>query len=322
MEPLISVIVPVYNSEKFLCQCIESITNQTYKNLEIVLVDDGSQDNSSLICDKYAKVDNRIKVIHKKNGGPSDARNTGIVSSSGEYITFVDSDDYILPEMIHTLLSLCLKYSVKLSMCEQIRCTEDGDIPANIPSEIESTLYHGIDIQEFLFKNDIFYISPCSKLYHKSIFEEIRYPSGIHLGEDRYIACKIYHAAQHIVKTTKKEYIYRINSNSIMHETFSIKQIQRVYAYEEQASFLRTHYPALERRANALLISACNVCIMEMGKHHFSDSKTDTKIKQFYKKYLIDYLLVPGTIHAKIYAIIARVNYNFLKWFIGRCNNK
>ena len=114
MDKLISVIVPIYNVEEYLNECVDSILNQTYKNLEIILVDDGSTDKSGIICDDYAKIDSRIKVIHKKNGGLSDARNVGIDRALGEFIIFIDSDDYIDHSMCEILLAYASKYDVDI----------------------------------------------------------------------------------------------------------------------------------------------------------------------------------------------------------------
>ena len=117
MEGKISVIVPIYNVEQYLRKCIDSIINQTYKNLEIILVDDGSWDNSPRICDEYAKRDNRIKVIHKKNGGLADARNTGLKMITGNYISFIDSDDYIEKTMYEKMIKVILKYNADIIEC-------------------------------------------------------------------------------------------------------------------------------------------------------------------------------------------------------------
>ena len=117
MKDLISVIIPIYNVEKYLNKCIDSIINQTYKNLEIILVDDGSPDNCPQICDEYAKKDNRIKVIHKKNGGVSSARNVGLINSTGNYIGFIDPDDYIEPIMYEKLLKVLKESNTLVSMC-------------------------------------------------------------------------------------------------------------------------------------------------------------------------------------------------------------
>ena len=117
-RPLISVIVPVYNVEQWLPRCIESLLIQTYPNIEIILSDDGSTDECGVICDEYSKKDNRIKVIHKNNGGLSDARNCAIKQANGEYLTFVDSDDYVTNDYVETLYNLCEKYDAKMSVAD------------------------------------------------------------------------------------------------------------------------------------------------------------------------------------------------------------
>ena len=133
-EDLISVIVPVYNVENYLRECLDSIVAQTYRNIEVILVDDGSKDSSGKICDEYADKDNRIKVIHKENGGVSAARNTGLDIAKGEWISYVDSDDYIESTMIETLICLAKKNDVELAMCsfkdisECENVTQENDI--------------------------------------------------------------------------------------------------------------------------------------------------------------------------------------------------
>ena len=135
MGPLISIIVPVYKVEKYLVRCIKSIQNQTYTNIEIILVDDGSPDRCGIICDEIAREDSRIKVLHKENGGLSDARNKGIAIAQGEYVGFVDSDDYIEPDMYEHLLGVIEKYNVKLAICS-LWC-EDENGNSAIPELID-----------------------------------------------------------------------------------------------------------------------------------------------------------------------------------------
>ena len=124
---MISVIIPIYNVEKYLCRCLDSIISQSYKDLEIILVDDGSPDNSPSICDSYARNDNRIKVIHKTNGGLSAARNTGLKYAMGDFISFIDSDDYIEPKMYEILFNLITKFDSDISMCGCNVISENGD---------------------------------------------------------------------------------------------------------------------------------------------------------------------------------------------------
>ena len=131
MKDLISVIIPVYNVEKYINRCVDSVIHQSYTNLEIILVDDGSPDNCPTICDNYSKQDSRIKVIHKKNGGLSDARNVGIEHSKGKYITFIDSDDYISNDYVEILYKLITKYNSKIAVADNYIFYEDGNIYDN-----------------------------------------------------------------------------------------------------------------------------------------------------------------------------------------------
>ena len=133
MNELISVIVPIYNVEKYLERCLDSIIKQTYKNLDIILVDDGSIDNSTKICDEYVKKDSRIKVIHKENGGLSDARNVGIDNSDGKYICFIDSDDYIELDMIENLYDGIVKNNANICCCGKLLEYEKNKLPINDP---------------------------------------------------------------------------------------------------------------------------------------------------------------------------------------------
>ena len=151
---LISVIVPVYNSEKYLEKCIKSICNQTYKELEIILVDDGSTDSSPVICDNLAMIDDRIKVIHKSNGGSTSARNAGLNVSRGEYIGFVDSDDWIEPKMYETLLDVCLENNAQIAVGNY--CIERGEITEYVNLCIPQGIYSHSDSEKTIV-NNLFY---------------------------------------------------------------------------------------------------------------------------------------------------------------------
>ena len=161
---MISIIVPVYNVDKYIERCIQSIINQTYKNLEIILIDDGSTDKSGAICDKYSKIDNRINVIHKKNGGLSEARNVGLDIARGDYIGFVDSDDYIHPQMYELLYKNLIGTSADISIIKHIRKEEElglGDINSKkVYSNLEA-------IENILKKDSGIFIASCNKLYKK-----------------------------------------------------------------------------------------------------------------------------------------------------------
>ena len=176
MEKLVSIIVPVYNVEKYLSKCIDSILAQTYKNLEIILVDDGSKDNSGTICDEYSKKDKRIKIIHKPNGGISDVRNHGLKIATGDYIGFVDSDDYIAEDMFETLVSLLEKNDADISIVsfyeyyngKLIGVRENENV--EIMNKVEA-------IKELLIDRKIQSYT-WNKLFKKELFDGLQFPVG------------------------------------------------------------------------------------------------------------------------------------------------
>ena len=179
----ITIVVPVYKVEKYLRRCIESILQQTYKNIEIILVDDGSPDNCGKICDEYKEKDNRIIVIHKENGGLSDARNAGIDIATGKYIAFIDSDDYVANNFISSLYDVCIKNECEIAQCKFKRVTEDYKEEQKEISE--TTILDGKSaIKEIYGQNDVYTIVAWNKLYLKNLFNDIRYTVGkIHEDE-------------------------------------------------------------------------------------------------------------------------------------------
>lgn len=210
---LISIIIPVYKVEEYLEKCIESVLKQTYTNLQIILVDDGSPDNCGKICDEYAKKDPRIEVIHKVNGGLSDARNVGIAKAKGKYIGFVDSDDYIKEDMYEILINLIKEYDADVSICnlydvidgkEDIRNNENG-IQEYSRLEILKEVLLDKNIQSYAW----------NKLYKKELFDEIKYPIGKKY-EDIGTTFYVFEKCNKIVVTSKPEYYYLKRSDSLV----------------------------------------------------------------------------------------------------------
>ena len=311
MKNLISVIVPIYKVEKYIEQCVNSIIKQTYGNLEIILVDDGSPDTCPQICENFAKKDTRIKVIHKINGGLSDARNAGIKIASGDYITFVDSDDYLKLDMIENLYQLCMKYEADISQCTYIRCSEDGVEDRNITSKNEEFVYYDNKMENFLFGKQIG-VTAWGKLYKTTLFQDIRYPKGKY-HEDVFTTYKLIDKAKCVVTTTKIGYVYRKNGTSITNEKFSLNRLHSIEGKLEQAKFISENYPQLLNLANAGIIYACNQCLSQMGKSGFNDKKIDDYIKILYRNYWKDYVCSNATLKGKLFAIVARINYKFAK---------
>ncbi|MBY4955737.1 glycosyltransferase [Streptococcus suis] len=261
-EELVSVIVPVYNVEKYLSQCLDSIIHQTYKNLEIILVNDGSTDGSGKICDDYAAKDGRIKVIHQENGGLSDARNKGLDLMTGQFVTFVDSDDYLENNCIHTLYTYACTCKTDISIGKFIEFEENTS-----QFLFHNHLNNGNKI-EFLTGDQCLerhhkyflgiFVTAWAKLYRTSLFNDsnpcksIRYPLGV-LHEDQYTTHKLFFKSNKIVFVNDYLYVYRVRENSITNTLLSDKRIMdNIRGLEEKIidfcllnkdmTLLREHY--------------------------------------------------------------------------------
>ncbi|WP_295363468.1 glycosyltransferase family 2 protein [uncultured Succinivibrio sp.] len=241
---LISVIVPIYKVEKYLGKCIESIIRQSYSNLEIILVDDGSPDRCGAICDEYARKDSRIKVIHQDNMGLSVARNTGLNIATGEYITFVDSDDWIDQNFIKLLLKSMLKSNAQIAVTSLLNVYEDGTTKSNtlILSEIRLSKTEGLAC--YLFNG---YLTPCAcgKLWKKNLWEGIRFPEG-KLFEDQFTTYKVLEKADTIIFSPSNMYFYLKRPCSIGHSSFSERTYNLYEGINEQYEYLSNKYPQIE----------------------------------------------------------------------------
>lgn len=210
---LISIIIPVYKVEKYLEKCIESVLKQTYTNLQIILVDDGSPDNCGKICDEYAKKDSRIEVIHKVNGGLSDARNVGIAKAKGKYIGFVDSDDYIKEDMYEILINLIKEYDADVSICNLYDVIDGKEYIRNNENGIQE--YSRLEILKEVLLDKNIQSYAWNKLYKKELFDEIKYPIGKKY-EDIGTTFYVFEKCNKIVVTSKPEYYYLKRSDSLV----------------------------------------------------------------------------------------------------------
>lgn len=224
MKPLISIIVPVYNVETYLAKCVDSILAQTYTNLEIFLVNDGSFDCCGKLCDEYAKEDKRIKVIHKKNGGLSDARNVAIDVATGEFITFIDSDDYVTDDYIMTLYSLIEKYECKVSIALYNTFVE-GSKPKVVNRVYREDCQTNIKAIEEMFYQEKYDTASWAKLYHSSLFATgIRYPKGI-VYEDLATTYLLIFQSDKVAFCNRRIYNYLLRRDSIEGSSFSSKKM-------------------------------------------------------------------------------------------------
>lgn len=235
-EDLISIIVPIYNVEKYLSQCVESLINQTYKNIEIILVDDGSKDNCGNICDEYAQKDNRIIVVHKENGGLSDARNKGIDIAKGKYFVFVDSDDYVSNKFVENLYQMILENDCDIAICDYLQF--ENTLPVQEELQIKVDVLSNIEVLSKIYSENVKMIVAWNKIYKKELFNQIRYPFG-KINEDEFTTYKLIYKANKVAISNEPLYYYRFNSSSIMGSGFNEKRLQYIEALEERMQFYK-----------------------------------------------------------------------------------
>ncbi len=269
----ISVIIPVYNVEEYLEECILSVINQTYKNLEIILVDDGSIDKSGYICDEYIKKDLRIKVIHKINGGLSSARNVGIDNSTGDYLMFIDSDDYIKLDTCELLIESIKKEKADIVICDFYRNEKENKNKKIITQTFNSKEA----IKEMLLQNN-FDTSAWGKLFKKEVFKNIYFPEG-KIFEDLATIYNVFDKADKIVYIAMKKYFYRIRQSSIMNSKFNKKKMDIYDIFKEINNFLLKKYSDLIPYLRNREIKAYIHYLVSMYANNYKDLE-DIKILQ------------------------------------------
>ena len=265
--PLISVIIPIYKVEKYLNKCIDSVLNQVYENLEIILVDDGSPDNCPQICDSYAKQDPRIVVIHKKNGGLSDARNAGIEIAHGEYVLFVDSDDWIHEKCIHLLYEYCNKYDADIAIGNHRKFSEiDVTIEQN---DIKEKDYEIISATEACKRNcfEVVFVTSWGKLIKRKLISNNLFPKG-KIHEDEFSTYKLLFKSNKIIYTSNEIYYYLIRSTSIMGKKKSIYHKDAVVALIEKIKFYDKFEKKLVSFAIKELMIYCLMCACQKQKNN------------------------------------------------------
>ena len=257
MNELISIIVPVFNVEKYLMRCLDSIMKQTYENIEIIVVDDGSTDNSAKIIDNYSMKDKRIIAIHQENGGLSNARNNGLRKCNGNYVAFVDSDDYISEDYIEILYRLIKKYDVKISCCDyKIFSADIEELKQHKNKKyIEYVMDKEKYILEYLYSEG-YYISAWGKLYKKELFNTIKYPEHV-LYEDLNTTYKLALECDKIVCCNAKNYYYFMRADSITKENFSEKQFDMIKNTFEMTEKIKQIYPEYEKAIIYRNVHAC-----------------------------------------------------------------
>lgn len=329
MGSLISVIVPVYKVEKYIHRCVDSILAQTFSDFELILVDDGSPDNCGRICDEYVLKDNRIHVIHKENGGLSDARNAGIdwafEHSDSEWITFIDSDDWVHPDYLAYLYRAVIDSAESLSVC---RLKRSKSFLA-----YENKKYYSIlsNTQDIFVDKRVNMIVACGKLYKKSDFTFIRFPVG-RLHEDEFTTYKLLFKHEKIVFVDGELYYYYVNEESITQSAWSIKRLDSLDAFRMQMQFFKKngYKRAYDNTARVLYLGYA--AAVHMLREHY-ESALLLRLKyltlyyfcklRYFDRFLTvnDKIIVKKEIHPVIFKVkkwIRKKKSNFLEIVKGR----
>lgn len=294
MNPIISIIVPVYKVETYLNKCIDSILNQTFEDFELILVNDGSPDKCGEICEEYAKKDSRIRVFHKENGGQATARNFGIDVARGEYIGFVDSDDYIEPEMYEVLYNMCINDNCDMVNCSSkiyfknhIKVNGNGEKVIHSKREAMRVVIEGLLYDECLW----------SKLVKKSLLKDLRMPIGI-IYEDTAFVYKIVDKCERVGYIGLPMYNYIKREDSTMDRAVKDIRMDAILVYKEMYKFVKNKYPDI---ADIVMLKLSNTCISIMN----------TIIKQDeFNIYINKYIEVSKVLNKNFYNNMKSKNYH------------
>lgn len=310
--PLISVIVPVYKVEAYLDRCVQSIVDQTYQNLEIILVDDGSPDSCGAMCDAWATKDNRVKVIHKKNGGLSDARNAGMVAATGEYMGFIDSDDYIASEMYQFLYDRILADGSDIAACGVEMVFEDGTSSRMLTPD-GSHILNGDQAMEAIIREDLLKQPVWYKLYRADLIRDIPFAVGKY-HEDVFWSWQAVARAQKVSIFDTPCYYYLQRGGSIMGEGFSLKRLDALEAKCQRQDYLYTQVLTLASIGKENLFFSC-LYMGQMVLLYLRGDDRKTALERLHtvmKKYSL-IKVDQGTMPLKhrVWPVLARANFAF-----------
>lgn len=311
----VSIIVPVYNVQNYLEKCLDSILEQTYNDLEIILVDDGSTDKSGFICDSYEKKDKRVKVIHKKNGGLSAARNAGLEIASGDYLLFIDSDDWIENDYVNYLLHLIIQYKTDISICEIINITENGRIINNpLNDNCEVLLDEKRSLLELL-KTRLFSTSVCGKMFCRKLFSNRRFPVG-KIYEDIPVVYDIFLEGHKVAFGAKGLYYYLLRQNSITKSKFSTKRLDAISFITEAMDKVDLIYPEFKNLTDLRRFLAF-FTLMESFSNDELSQKYVSLVRKEIKKYRMNVIFSRGIRNKdRMKAFISFFDYRVIRFIM------
>ena len=285
MRPTVSVVVPVYKVERYLPFCMQSIAFQTFSDWEMILVDDGSPDRCGELCDAFAKKDGRVRVIHKENGGLADARNVGTAAARGDYITYIDSDDWVAPQLLERLLMYAQKEQADVVICDLVK--SDSEQQAFPCANERTQVYSGPEAMEEMLYQTSFDTNACGKLFRLELTKQFPFPKG-RLYEDLFTIYKVLFSAQKVVYLPQVLYAYRTNQDSIMNREYDTRNLDELDAAEEIEEFVKENCPEYLSAAKARKFSSYSQVLRWMRTAHAADQQTEQareKIWTYLKEY-------------------------------------
>lgn len=316
MNDLISVIVPIYNVEKYLKECVDSIINQNYTNIEILLIDDGSTDNSGNLADGYKLNDNRVIVFHKKNGGLSDARNYGIKCSKGKYLCFVDSDDVLASDYLSSMYENIIKYKTSISACGMCHLYSNG-IKKEYNFQGIDKLFQGDEAQIYLNVLGYYNVSCCNKLFDRKLFKNEIFPVG-KKSEDWFIMYKLIEHSKSIYYNSDSKYYYRQRDGSITKNTSA--NLDAIEAAKNVYNYFINNDKVIPYASQSLIFSIIGVYNYELYKNIKSKKKYNKEINMAKKKVTYSKLSFSRKIQLFLF-LYFRKFYSFLFKIYNRLRN-
>lgn len=320
---LVSIIMPVYNCGDKLCRSIDSVLGQTYKNLQLILIDDGSKDDSPSVCDQYVQKDSRIEVLHQENAGASAARNRGLELVRGEYVAFVDADDMISALYIEVLLYTAIITDTKISTCEALYCNADYDENSELPirSKISPRL---IKVEDYNFMESWSHATVWGALFHSSLLQDIKFDTSILVGEDSLFFANALMKCESISYVSQKLYYYFIYDNSISHGSYNARRLTELQAWKKINELLAERSTTLDMSSKARMVQHAIERFKEVSSQNIVDKNIVKFLQQVIQANKQCYLYYNSSVKAKadtllvlkmpeVYGILYRVHKNKLK---------
>ena len=308
IKMLVSLVIPVYKVSDYLPRLMETVLAQTHRELEIILVDDGSPDQSGVICDGYATKDSRVKVIHKTNSGVADARNAALDTAVGDYIVFADGDDYLDPDYVNYLLNLCTQNDADMACCAWTT-DENGKLTKCTFRKNEPGVYKGShEAMRALLTTRLMSSSVWGKMFKRNLFNEVRFPAGSNYYEDDATMYRIVSQAESVAISGESKYFYTLRDDSMIHRSFNDNNFKMIEVFEKRCEFIEQNYPELSVYARSDILMAVNHCVIKMCDDRLFGHPAIKRLKAYYKRYEKDFLKGISYFPAKLFSIAAYIS--------------